>query len=125
MASYADYFFNVTVHRGQSSKKYKIEDLEKNTEIRFIHNYVKKFGTTPKFLNYCSIKETDLRKFNILQIVDILAGAVAAKKNKKISSAGKRELIEYIETKLGRSLDKPPSKPFDKHYNLWEFRPNK
>lgn len=119
-----NYFFNIVIDKGHSSEKYNLDDLQTNTEGNFRNRFFNKFQRSPRFFRYCKINEIAISKSNVLQLTDILVGVVAAKKNRRITSVGKKELVSYIEGKLQRDIGLPSSRVSEKHFNLWEFKPH-
>ncbi len=67
------------------------------------------------------IEPVDSKKESMIQLVDVLLGAVGYSWNLNNSSPAKLRLIEYIQSKLGRRLTHPTSLHENK-FNIWNFR---
>jgi len=117
MKSKQEYFFKIKIDMKQTRAKYSLEDFEQATNSRFIK---RSSLEGKKYLEYCKIEEVSSEDSCILQVADILLGAVLAKWNKKATAQGKLEMINYIEQKLGQDLLTPTAARVDR-FNIWHF----
>ncbi len=118
MKEKGQYYFKIKLDKKTTRPKYSVEDLEDATNSRFL----KKAGPDiEKCMHHCSIEEMESKDSSLLQVADILVGAVAAKWNGRIRALGKLELIKYIEDKIGKDL-KTPTPAWNDRFNIWEFK---
>ena len=118
MKSKQEYFFKIKIDMKGTRPQYSLEDLEQATNSRFIK---RSSFEGEKCLEYCKIEEAKSKDLCILQVADILLGAVVAKWNEKVRAKGKLEMIDYIEQKLGQDL-LTPTPPWNDRFNIWRFQ---
>jgi hypothetical protein len=85
MSRFVNYFFEFTIDQFEFRPDCNEQDLQRTAERRFI----KKSNPGP-YLNHCRITTADHRGSNLLQLVDLLVGAVAYCWNHPDRNQGKR-----------------------------------
>ena len=122
---YPEHFFDVRIHQYQDRPGHTVTDLERTVEARF----VKRAQPPKRYLDYCRVRSMPLEGSNLLQLTDILVGAVAFVWNdgrERVSkrSNARRELVELIESKRQMKLDQPTSAA-TLGINIWRFESSK
>ena len=122
MSRFKDFFFDFTIDQFEFRPDCDAALLQRTAEWRFIRK------SKPKpYLNYCRTTTADHRNSNLLQIVDLLVGAVAFRWNhKRRTQSGretsKMELVELIKSMTG--TDPGETTPWSKiDFNVWKLNP--
>ena len=112
-----DVEFRVVIDYKQDRWPDSLETLERVLNIKVM-------GRIPSRARERMVRVQAIRshELNLLQLMDLLTGAVAAKWNKRTTSRTKLALIDYIEKKSGNRLDIPTSMT-RKTFNIWLFKP--
>ncbi len=98
-------------------------DVERSVEGR----YVKK-ARPAAAMYYCRVKAGDERKSNLLQLADLLVGAVAFAWNGGMNRQSSRAqvrcaLVDWLETELKIKLSESTPLSAEK-FHIWELKPN-
>jgi hypothetical protein len=120
MQRYPGYYYQVVVDQFAGCVP---ADLEKSVEGR----YVKKVKPTSA-MYHCDVKSGDETTSALLQLTDLLVGAVAFAWNGGMErttprASVRQELVKLLEARLTISLSKATSWSTQK-FNIWEFTPN-
>ncbi len=121
MKNKGDHFFEIIIDRYSSDFNRGVEILEQTTNWRFM----RKTNGVESYLEHCSISEGKAKDHNLLQLVDLLVGAISFVWNKKGTSKSKRgesksEMIEFIQRLSKKDLSKPTGLSRE-GFNIWEF----
>lgn len=120
MQRYPGYFFDIRIDQFEFRPDCDCEVLERTVERR----YVKKNKPDPCF-QYCSVQALDHRRHNLLQLADLLVGAVAFVWNGGMARSSARakarqELVRMIEKT--RQVDLSLGTSWGKQdFNIWVF----
>jgi hypothetical protein len=122
LSRYAKYFFDVRLDQYAVRPDCDHRLLEETVVKRF----VKKRGPEA-CLEYCCVKPLDHREHNLLQIADLLVGAVAFVWNEGLQRTSRRsgtrqELVRLIENVRKVDLGKPTAWA-NNWFNIWELKP--
>lgn len=102
-----------------NSERNRLSDLEK-----CINRAALRDGF-PEIFPYdcCLVEESDSKKVQGIQLADLLTGMVAAKWNGRITNPTKLALIDYLESRLGKTINTPSSIPIsERKFNIWAFQ---
>ena len=129
---YKFYFFLISRNLIPNSKHYLFTDSIDNREPnrlsdlkRIINNWYKK-NCDPDWAPLINIEPKDSKKDELIQLVDILLGAVAFSWNQDGTSQGKTLLVKQITSNLGlntKTLHFVTPKRFQK-FNIWKWNPD-
>ncbi|MCX6013411.1 MAG: DUF3800 domain-containing protein [Chloroflexi bacterium] len=114
-----DYYFKILLDTRDTKPEYRLEDLFEATNNRLMKNVVL---SKNKYASYFEIQQAESKDWCLLQVADILIGAIAAKWNGTTTARGKLEIITFIEQKLNWDLLKKTPPWYDR-FNIWEFKP--
>lgn len=123
MQRFPGHFYDIRIDQFEFRPGCDADTLEKTVEARF----VKKKSPQP-CLRYCSVQALDHRKHNLLQLADLLLGAVAFVWNAGMTrdsakTARRKELVQMIQD--GRHVDLCTPSAWSKHdFNIWLLEPN-
>jgi hypothetical protein len=122
MSRFKNYFFDFTIDQFEFRPDCDARLLESTAERRF----VRKSKPGP-YLNHCRITTADHRDSNLLQIVDLLVGAVAfcwnhSERKQSGKEASKLEIVELIKSMTGTDPGKSTGWSEIK-FNVWELNP--
>lgn len=123
MSRFEKFFFDFRIDQFEFRPDCDANLLERTAELRFIRK------SNPKpFLNHCRVTTANHRNSNLLQLVDLLVGAVAfcwnhPQRSHSAREASKLELVELIKALTGTDPSKPT--PWAKvKFNVWLLKPN-
>jgi hypothetical protein len=123
MGRYPNYFFDFRLDQFEFRPDCGCDLLEQTTAMRFF----KKKQPEP-CLSYCSVRALNHRHHNLLQLVDLLVGAVSFVWNGGMSrisarASTRQELVRLIQEMRTVDLSKSTSL-FKQDFNVWELHPN-
>ncbi len=121
MKNKTDYFCDIRIDRYSFRVGNGSSDLQRSVQGRFI-----KKASNNKYDDYCKVTVLDSSAHNLLQMTDLLVGAVAFVWNGGMSKSSahaeaKKALVQFIQEKRGIDLSRP-SKAWEHGFNIWEFR---
>ena len=122
LSRYRDYYCHIRIDQFEFRPDCDCALLEETVAKRF----VKKSKPDP-CLEYCSVEALDHRKHNLLQLADLLVGAVAfvwngGMRRESARAATRKELVSMIEKARNVDLGKPT--PWSKQdFNIWALTP--
>lgn len=123
MSRFKDYFFDFTIDQFEFRPDCDARLLQRTAAWRFIRK-----SKPQPYLQYCRITTADHRNSNLLQIVDLLVGAVAfcwnnPQRSQTARETSKLELVELIKAMTGTDPRQPTAwAKID--FNIWELNPN-
>ena len=123
MKNKPDYFFDIRIDRYEFRPGNDSSDLEQSVAGRFAKRAKPEYT---KYLDSCKVTVLDTTQHCLLQLTDLLVGAVAfvwnggMDRNSKKAKA-KSELVKLIQEKRRVDLRKP-CKPWEEGFNIWEFK---
>ncbi|HEY2233957.1 MAG TPA: DUF3800 domain-containing protein [Candidatus Angelobacter sp.] len=123
MSRFRNYFFDFTIDQFEFRPDCDVRLLQRTAEWRFIRK-----GKPQPYLNHCRITTADHRDSNLLQIVDLLVGAVSfcwnqTQRSHSAREASKLEIVELIKSMTG--TDPGEATAWAKiNFNIWELDPN-
>lgn len=122
------FYFQLLSRRCHANRRYMVFTDQRPSNhphpLRTLHRCVnhwclgKGFGHEP----VRDIQPVDSRKEDIMQLADVILGAVGYRCNGGNTSAAKLALCDHIETRMGRSLHLPTPRNFTV-CNLWHWKP--
>lgn len=123
MSRFEKYFFDFTIDQFEFRPDCDARLLERTAERRFI-----KKSKPQAFLNHCRVTTADHRNSNLLQMVDLIVGAVAfcwnhPRRSQSAREASKLELIEIIKAITETDPGKPTAWSTIK-FNIWQLNPH-
>ncbi len=123
----ANYFYDIRVDTCSGSFE-DIPTLEYTVDRKFRRND-KSIDPLKNYIEYCNIQEVEARQHNLLQVADLLIGAVAFAWNRKGDEKSKRrrakeEMLQFIEGELGIKLSDPTLYGM-RRFVIWKFEPSK
>ena len=122
LSRYGKYFFDIRIDHFEFRPDCDYQLLEQTVTKRF----VRKSKPEP-CLEYCSVQALDHREHNLLQIADLLVGAVGfvwngGMQRTSARAATRQELVRLIQTVRGVDLSKP-TRWAENWFNIWELHP--
>jgi hypothetical protein len=123
MSRFENYFFDFTIDQFEFREDCDAGVLQRTAELRFI----RKSNPEP-YLHHCRITTADHRTSNLLQLVDLLVGAVAfcwnhPKPKHSGREASKLELVRVIK-EITKTDPIQPTLPSKTKFNIWYLQPN-
>lgn len=122
LSRYKTYFFDIRIDQFQFRPDCDYKLLEETVRKRFIRK-----SKPQPCLEYCSVKALDHRGHNLLQLADLLVGAVAFVRHggmQRVSarSQPRQELVRLIQDTRKVDLSRPTRWAED-WFNIWELQP--
>lgn len=122
MARFPQYYWDIRIDQFQFRDGCDADTLGETTERRFV-----KKQKPESCISYCKVEPLDHRLHNLLQMADLLVGAVAFAWNGGMKRSSARAstriaLCKLIEQKRNVRLDSPTSWS-KRDFNIWHFRP--
>jgi hypothetical protein len=119
MARYPGHFYDITIDNYSFREGNDSQDLRSSVEGRYVNKTKKS-----RFHRHCEIKTADEEDSNLLQLTDILTGAVAfswngGKQRTSARAASKIELVSLLEKHFSINLSYPTAR---NRFGIWQFK---
>ncbi len=108
------YFYDIYIDIKDTRSRKKLIDLKE-----CLHNV--KYDFSRKMIH--SVQHVHSHDVGLLQLSDLLIGAISYKFRGEMKSAAKREIVEYIKNRSGHQLNMN-TLPAEKKFNLCIWRPH-
>ncbi len=125
------FYYLLLRHKMHSGYKYYISLDKKPVSIKnrvgvlknFLSAYIKSSRTDCVIK---SLQEYPSDENSLIQVADLFTGAIASKYNfdPSTKSSSKKEILKYLEDKLGRGID-TPTDYFESKFNVFCWKPKK
>jgi Protein of unknown function (DUF3800) len=118
MVRHPGHFYDITIDNYTFREGCDSDDLRMSVEGRYVNKTKKN-----RLQRHCDLSTANEEDSNLLQLTDLLTGAVAfcwngGKLRNSGRAASKKQLVELLESKFNISLDRPR---FNGRFGIWEF----
>ena len=118
------FYYQLLVHWIEYCNTYRIfVDLKTNRLSNRIRTLERVLRNAKPDAHIASVQALPSRQVDLLQLADVLTGAVGYRFHEGSTSAAKLTIVQEIENLLGHSIG--PTPPFEQKFNVFRFEPFK